>query len=323
MPAASEVLRTLMDGDEIHIVPELGDFAAAKAAEINGFKVIMLSSAALSGVLTGIPDLGLLSLDEFVLVTDRICSATALPLIIDADNGFGRPLNAYHACQKLMKAGAAGVLITEAAPEGRHGVLPMDEAVLKFKAARDGLGDGFLIARVDVNPDTGFDEAIERALAYRDAGADMICTLEVKNARGNRFEMCRKIAAADPGWKWYPDLASDMTDVNIDDLAPLGYRLVGVHFSLRAAMFAMLDTGRHVFEERNNAYVAEHYKYTGFDFTTATALWGLRDGYWPNIERKYVKDPEDAVAVRNQRWCYTREELLAQGTVDEASSPSD
>ena len=91
---------------------------------MNGFEIIMISSGDLATTLTGIPDLQLLSLDEFVWTTDRITNMTSMPLIIDADNGFGRPINAYYACQRLRKAGAAGVLITDAADEGREGSCP-------------------------------------------------------------------------------------------------------------------------------------------------------------------------------------------------------
>ncbi len=296
------ILRELLAKDEIQIVPELADCAAAKAAEINGFKVLMVSSGDLACSLTGIPDLQLLSLDEFVLITDRITSMSPLPLIIDADNGFGRPLNTYHACQKLRKAGAAGVLVTEAADHGRQGVLPMDEAALKFQAARDGLGpDGYLIARIDLHPEDDFDEVIRRSHAYRAAGADMICILWMHLVRGDRLELCRRIAAADPGPKWYPDLTSHggESELRIDDLAPLGYRMVGVHFSSHAAMLAMLDTGRHVFESRTNVYVDTHYRDTGFHFMTSMSMFGLSDGTWPDLERRYVKDPLDAIAVRN------------------------
>jgi methylisocitrate lyase len=299
------VLRALLKEPEVFIVPELADCAAARAAELNGFKVIMVSSGDLACSLTGIPDLELLSLDEFVAVTDRICNMSPLPLLIDADDGFGRPLNAYYACQRLRKAGAAGVLITDAAVQGRQGVLPVDEAVLKFQAARDGLGqDGFLVARVDTNPETEFEETIERSLRYRQAGADMICILWMHKVAGDKLALCRRIGAADPAWKWYPDLAAPhgVPELDIDDLAPLGYRLVGVHFSAHAAMLAMLDTGRHVFESRNNTYVEEHYKDTGFNFMTSMSLFGLADGHWPGIERKYVKDPQDAIAVRNQQY---------------------
>jgi methylisocitrate lyase len=295
-------LRDLLKKDEIYIVPEFADCAAAKAAELNGFKVIMVSSGDLACSLTGIPDLELLSLDEFVAVTDRITNMSPLPLIIDADDGFGRPLNAYYACQRLMKAGAAGVLITDAAEHGRRGVLPIEDATLKFKAAREGLGpDGFLVARVDTNPETQFEETIERSRRYREAGADMICILWMHLVQGDKLALIKKIAAEDPGLKWYPDLNAHDAEagLDIDELVQYGYQLVGVHFSAHAAMLAMLDTGRHVFESRTNTYVETHYRDTGYNMFTSMSMFGLSDGYWPNIESRFVKDPQDAIAVRN------------------------
>jgi len=296
-------LRQILDSsDEIHIVPELADCAAARAAEINGFKILMVSSGDLACGLTGIPDLQLLSLDEFVLTTDRITSMCDLPLIIDADDGFGRPLQTYYGCQKLRKAGAAGVLVTEAAGLGRQGVLPVEEAVQRFRAARDGLGpDGYLIARVDLHPEDDFDEVVARSRTYREAGADMICVLWMHRLTGDRMDYCRRLAAADPGPKWYPDLATNngKAELNIDDLAPLNYRMVGVHFSSHAAMLAMLDVGRHVFESRTNEYVESHFRDTGYNFMTSMSLFGLRDGHWPGLESRYVTDPQDAIAVRN------------------------
>lgn len=294
-------LRELLSQERIHIVPELSDCAGARAAQINGFEILMVSSGDLACSLTGIPDLQLLSLDEFVMVTDRITSMCPLPLIIDADDGFGRPLQTYYACKKLRKAGAAGVLITEAAAHGRRGVLPMEEAVLKVKAARDGLGpDGYLIARIDLHPDDDFDEVVVRSKAYREAGADMICVLWMHLVDGDRLSLCKRLHEADPGPKWYPDLTSHagVAELDIDELVPFNYKMVGVHFSNHAAMLAMLDTGRQVLESRTNVYVDTHYADTGFAFMTSMSLFGLADGSWPQLESRYVTDPRDAMAVR-------------------------
>ena len=308
--SAATILRDLLKKDAIRIVPELYDCAGAKAAQINGFQILMVSSGDLACGFTGIPDLQLLSLDEFVWVTERITNFCPLPLIIDADDGFGRPLGAYHGCKRLMKAGAAGVLITDAAESGRAGVLPIDEALLRFKAARDGLGpEGYLIARVDTNPETEYAETVERSRAYRAAGADMICVLAMHQIKGDRLAVCRKLNAADPGPKWYPDLTSShgVPELNIDDLVPFGYRMVGVHYHAHAAMLAMLDTGRHVFESRTNCYVEEHYQDTGYRFFTSMSLFGLADNTWPAIETKYVKNPRDAISVRAREY-FVRED---------------
>jgi methylisocitrate lyase len=304
-PDTAPHLRQLLATDAIHIVPELADCAAAKAAEMNGFEIIMISSGDLATSLTGIPDLQLLSLDEFVFMTDRITNMTSMPLIIDADNGFGRPINAYYACQRLRKAGAAGVLITDAAEEGRDGVLSIDEACLKFQAAREGLGpNGYLVARVDTNPETEFEETIRRSLAYREAGADMICILWMHKVPGDRVDLCRRIHDADPGPKWYPDLSTrdGKPELDIDDLVPYNYRMTGVHFSSHAAMLAMLAAGRDVFETRTNVYVDTAFDHTGYKFMTSMSLYGLADGTWPALERKWVKNPQDAIAVRNAEY---------------------
>jgi methylisocitrate lyase len=306
----ARALRELLKLEAIHIVPELYDCAGARAAQINGFQIIMLSSSALACGLTGIPDLQLLSVDEFVWVTERITNMCALPLLIDADDGFGRPLAAYQGCKRLVKAGAAGVLITDSAELGKNGVAPMEDAVLRFRAARDGLGpDGYLIARVDTNPETEYEQTIERCLAYREAGADMICVLWMHKVSGDKLALCKKLNARDPGPKWYPDLSSShgVSELNIDDLVPFGYRMVGVHYHAHAAMLAMLDTGRHVFESRTNCYVEEHYRDTGYNFFTAMVLYGLADNTWPSIEQKYVKNPADAISVRSRAY-FVRED---------------
>ena len=168
---AADRLRELVSDDKVRIVPELHDCASAKAAEMNGFEVIMVSSGDLACALTGVPDLQLLSIDDFCQVTDRITNMTQMPLIIDAADGFGfgRGLNTYVGCKRIMKAGAAGVLVTDTSELGRAGQLPIEDAVLRFKAARDGLDadgrHGFLIARCDTNPEEDFDDCVARLKA--------------------------------------------------------------------------------------------------------------------------------------------------------------
>jgi methylisocitrate lyase len=204
-----------------------------------------------------------------------------------------------------MRAGAAGALITDAAELGRKGVLPLDEAVLRFRAPRDGLGpEGYLIARVDTNPEIEYEETIELSRAYRAAGADMICVLWMHKVGGDKLTLCGKLDAGDPGHKWYPDLTSSrgIPELNIDDLVPFGYRMVGVHYHAHAAMLATPDTGRHVFERRTDCYVEEHYRDTGYSFFTSMSLFGIADNTWPNIEKKYVKDPHDAISVRAREY---------------------
>ena len=144
-----ETLRAYIADGKVRLVPELADCAGAKAAEMNGFEVIMISSGDLACSLTGIPDLQLLSIDDFCQATQRITNMTRMPLIVDADDGFGfdRGLNTFYGCKRIMQSGAAGVLVTDTSELARQGQLSIADAVLRFKAARDGLADGYWVDR--------------------------------------------------------------------------------------------------------------------------------------------------------------------------------
>ena len=311
-------LKELFEKEEIIICPEIYDCASAKAVEMVGFQSILLSSGELSQSMLGVPDLGLLTLDEVVWATDRICNMSPLPLIVDAEDGYGKPLNVYHTCKRLEKAGAGGILITDQADVGKQGVLSVKEAVAKYKAAHTALegSDCLLIARCDVNPERDMEEAAERCNKYIEVGADMTLLVKMHEVKGDKFEICKEIAGRIPGWKVYPDLSSQngVPEVDLDAIAELGFKLVGVHYLLHAAMLAMLDTGRHVFENRDNVYVDERYKYTGYNFFTPLTLFGLRDGHWVNLEKSFVdKDvpDEDLLSVRTRNYfCRPTDKVL-------------
>jgi len=299
-------LKDLLKKDEMIIVPELHDCASARAAEINGFECIMLSSGDFACALTGIPDLQLLSIDEFCMITERITEAVRMPLIIDADDGFGfgRALNTWYACKRLAKAGASGILITDAAAQSKAGLIPVEEACVRFRAAKDGMleagTDAFLIARCDENLLEHFDAAADRMRRYVEAGADMICPLGLNGVPWQRkAEIAARISENVPGLLWYPDLGSHegIPDVDLDEMAKLRYKMVGVHYSMHAAMIAMLDAGRHVMESKTNVYVHTHYDDTGYKCFSPMTFY-LRDGYWAEKESRYVVNPEDALAKR-------------------------
>jgi methylisocitrate lyase len=299
---AKKTLREYLADDEFYLVPEIFDCASTRAAEMNGFKMIMVSSSDFSCAYTGIPDLNLLTLDEYASLTERITSMTDMPLFIDADEGFGRPLQTHHACKRLAKAGADSILITDGAAHGKKGLLAVDEAVLRFRAARDGM-DGtncLLLASNTHSLDEDFDEFVERCHLYLQAGADMILPLELNkpSRHGTKLETAKKIAKLVETVFWYPDLDYKDEDFDAGALLRHGYRFTGIHYSFRAAMLAMLDAGRHVFETGRNDYIATAYDHTGYKFHNSPLTCFLRDGKWVNLERKYVLDPEDAIAVR-------------------------
>jgi len=319
MNHSAKRLRELISDKKVRIVPELHDCASAKAAEMNGFEVIMVSSGDLACALTGIPDLQLLSIDDFIQVTDRITNMTDMPLIIDADDGFGfgRGLNTYYGCRRIMKAGAAGVLVTDTSELGRSGQLSVEDAVLRFQAAREGLDHGgyhgFLIARCDTNPEEDFDDTISRMKAYMEAGADMICILWMHKVKGDKFELMKRINDAFTCPMWYPDLCGkshDPNEITVAQLQTLGnYHLAGVHYSMHAAMLAMLDVGRHVMAEQNNDYVDYHFDDTGYKVFTTMSMFGLNDNYWVDLENRFVRNPQDSVAQRNADYFVRKDDV--------------
>jgi methylisocitrate lyase len=302
---AKKKLREYLDDGELYYVPEVFDCNSTKAAEINGFKMVMLSSSDFSCSYTGIPDLKLLSVDEYAGMTERITSMTDMPFFVDADEGFGRPLQTYHGCRRIAKAGADAILLTDAAANGLPGVCSIDEAVHRFRAARDGMEgtDCLLLARCDHSVDEDFDEFVERCTKYLEVGADMICPLEVNRSTkyGGKFNAAKKVAEHVKAPLWYPNLKAGETAAQGRELHGLGYKFVGVHYLFRAAMLAMLDAGRHVMESCTNDYIDTAYDHTGYKFYYSPMAAFLRGGEWVEREKRYVSDPNDAPAVRIEK----------------------
>ena len=225
-----------------------------------------------------------------------ICEFSSLPIVIDAENGYGPALTAAYNCRRLAKAGAAGVIIVDS-PEVRIGgdSLPLDEAVGKYRACAEALKgtDCILVARTDVKT---LDEAIERCVAYREAGADMTLVFMINDIPPeDRFEAAKKIAEKDKGWKWYPDLGAHdgKSDVTLEEIAPYGYNFVGIHYCLAAALTAMMDAGTQNKRNNNNVYATMTY--------TESAIGSREqlDG-WYDWEKHYVPDP----AALRYRWPY-------------------
>jgi methylisocitrate lyase len=162
-------------------VPGVFSPFVAKIAERLGFPACYLSGGALSATL-GLPDIGLVTLSEFITEAQRITTATSLPLISDADTGFGESLNVERTVTLFEAAGVAGIHLEDQQLPKRCGhlsgksLVTAEEMAAKIRAAvatrRDP--DFVLIARTDARGVNGFDDAVRRAKLYRDAGADAI-----------------------------------------------------------------------------------------------------------------------------------------------------
>jgi 2,3-dimethylmalate lyase len=200
-------LRELLARPEIVVLPGVYDALSAKLAQAHGFEALLAGGNAATGILLGEPDLGQLSMRDYIDHYARIAAATTLPLLVDADTGFGGVHNVQQMVKGFERAGVAGFFMEDQATPKRCGylagksVIPIAEMVGKIRAALDARTDPALVicARTDALGIHGLEVAIERAQRYRDAGADMTF---VQGA--DRVEDLLAVCAAAPG----PQLAN-------------------------------------------------------------------------------------------------------------------
>ncbi len=154
---------------------------SAMMADKSGAKAIYLSGAGVANASYGLPDLGMTSLSDVLTDARRITSATDIPLLVDADTGWGSAFNISRTIKEMIAAGVAGVHIEDQVQTKRCGhrpnkeIVPQQEMVDRIKAATDARTNDFVImARTDALAVEGMDSAIERAQACVEAGADMI-----------------------------------------------------------------------------------------------------------------------------------------------------
>jgi 2-methylisocitrate lyase-like PEP mutase family enzyme len=167
------------------VVPGCYDALSAKVLERAGFPAVYMTGYGTSLALLGLPDAGLATMSEMHLNARYIANAVAVPVIADADNGYGNAINVIRTVREYIQTGVAGIHIEDQAIPKRCGhvagrrVIPIEEAVGKYRAAaavrRDLDPDFVLIARTDARGAHGgsLDESIRRANAYLEAGADL------------------------------------------------------------------------------------------------------------------------------------------------------
>jgi 2-methylisocitrate lyase-like PEP mutase family enzyme len=174
-------LRQLVNARRGLMVPGAANALAARVIEQIGFEAVYLSGAGLTNTFYGMPDLGFVSLSDIAQHTAAIRDAVAVPIVVDADTGFGNALNVRHTVRTLERAGANAIQLEDQAMPKKCGhfegksIITRQEMVGKVKAAVDArLHPDFLVmARTDAAGVQGIDEAISRAVAYAEAGADI------------------------------------------------------------------------------------------------------------------------------------------------------
>jgi len=272
-------------GDHTVVLPGAFNALTARAIERAGFEALYLSGAALANSLLGVPDVGLTTLSEAVHHATRCAAVTSIPIIADADTGFGGPENAARTVQEFERAGLSGLHLEDQEFPKRCGhlsgkrLVPIAEFCDKLSAARAARRDPdfLIIARTDARGVTSYDEAVARAHAYLAAGADMIFP-EALESRAELGRFAHDVRAP---------LLANMTEfgrtpyLSVGEFAALGYRIVLFPVTLqRVAMKAVHDALRELRERGTQHGLLDRmqtrqelYELLGYD----EGMKGLRD----------------------------------------------
>src|SRR5215475_14401312 len=183
-----EKFRSVLSGPACIRPGSVYDAMSIRIADDLGFEVGMFGGSVASLAVLGDPDIALITLTELAEQMRRMSRAAALPVLVDADHGYGNALNVRRTVQELEAAGAAGLTIEDtllppAFGESKTQLIPLDEGVGKMKAALDGRGDPSLVVmgRTGAVSMTGIDDAIARSKAYEATGVDALFVTGIKS----------------------------------------------------------------------------------------------------------------------------------------------
>ena len=226
--SAGARFRALLERPGILQMPGTHNGMAALQARSAGFDALYLSGAGMSASM-GLPDLGVITIDEVCFFIRQVARASGLPVLVDGDTGYGEALNVMHMVRAFEEAGAGAVHIEDQILPKKCGHLNnkklanADDMAAKVHAASRARRDLFIIARTDAAASEGIDGAVARARKYLDAGADAIFPEALHSA-----DMFRAFAKAMPGVK----LLANMTEFGqtpfftASEFEAMGYRMV-------------------------------------------------------------------------------------------------
>lgn len=243
---ANQRLRQALTERRALLVPGAANALTARIIEDLGFEAIYLTGAGLANTSLGVPDIGLVTMTELIEATAAISAATTLPLIVDADTGFGNELNVVRTVRALERAGAAAMQLEDQVFPKKCGhfagkaVIPTADMTAKLKAAADARHsrDFLLIARTDARAIEGLDAAIERAERFVEAGAD-VTFVEAPHSMAELAEIPRRLSV--------PQVANMVVGgktplASQKELAAMGFALVlYANAALQASVLAMQE----------------------------------------------------------------------------------
>jgi 2-methylisocitrate lyase-like PEP mutase family enzyme len=253
-PRPADALRALLAEPRCHVMPCCYDGLSARLIERAGFALTFMSGFAVSATRLGLPDTGLISYAEMVDSGRNVCAAVKIPVIGDADTGYGNAMNAKRTVRGYAQAGFACAMIEDQRAPKRCGhtrgkqVVERAEALARIRAAVDAREEGadiLIMARTDARATHGLDEALWRARAFEEAGADILF-VEAPQSRAEMEKICRATRA--------PQMANlveggDTPILPPAELEALGYRIAAypltlLSSSVRAMQQALASLGQ-------------------------------------------------------------------------------
>ncbi len=246
-PSPRAKLEALLEGKGLHVMPCCFDALSARLVERAGFALTFMSGFAVSAARLGLPDTGLISYGEMVEQGRQICGAVDIPVIGDADTGYGNPMNVRRTVEGYARAGFACAMIEDQVAPKRCGhtrgkeVVPRAEALQRVRAAvdaREAGADILVMARTDARATAGFDEALDRCLAFHDLGADIVF-YEAPQSESEMDALCRAI----PGPKMANMVEGGDTPVLPPErLEALGYQIAAYPLTLLSTAIAAMES---------------------------------------------------------------------------------
>ncbi|MEM0370227.1 MAG: methylisocitrate lyase [Pyrobaculum sp.] len=295
----AELLREELAKPGIVAVPGVFNAVSALLAQQLGFKAVYVSGAAVTASMA-LPDLGLITLDEMVKATKYIVDAVDIPVIVDIDTGYGEALNVMRAVREFESIGAAAVQIEDQVLPKKCGhlsgkaLIPPEEMMKKIRAAIEARRnpDFVIIARTDAVGVTGFEDAVERAQLYLEAGADVIFPEALRSEEEFR-EFARRVKAP---------LLANMTEFGVSPLISAkkleeyGYKFVIYPVTaLRVALYFVREVYKSIRDQGTQAAWVDK-------MLTRRELYDLIKYYdYENIDNKIAREIDDLYKSRRER----------------------
>ncbi len=246
-------LRDLLRARKPVLLPGAANALTARVIEDIGFKAIYVTCAGVTNTFLGAPDIGLITVTELARHVSAMREVVSLPLIVDADTGFGNPINVARTIKTLERSGASAIQLEDQEFPKRcghfsgKGVIDAAEMIQKLHAAVDARTDPDLviIARTDAIATHGFDDAMERAAAYIEAGADMTF-VEAPRTKEQIADIPRRLAAP----QLINIVAGGLTPMmGLDELEGMGFSMIlYANAALQASVLGMQKVLGHLKE---------------------------------------------------------------------------